>query len=74
MSQALLAQLFQPFFSTKINQGGTGLGMTIVENLVRKTLGGSLRVESSVGHGSRFLIRLPLVVPIEGDVGIDAQI
>jgi signal transduction histidine kinase len=74
MSQELLAQLFQPFFSTKIGQGGTGLGMTIVENLVKKTLGGALRVESSVGRGSRFFIRLPQVVPIDSDVGIDAQI
>jgi signal transduction histidine kinase len=74
MSQELLAQLFQPFFSTKIGQGGTGLGMTIVENLVKKTLGGALRVESSVGRGSRFFIRLPQVVSIDSDVGIDAQI
>jgi C4-dicarboxylate-specific signal transduction histidine kinase len=74
MSDALLAQLFQPFFSTKIGQGGTGLGMTIVENLVKKTLGGALRVESSVGNGSRFFIRLPQVVPMNRDVGVDAQI
>jgi signal transduction histidine kinase len=74
MSEALLAQLFQPFFSTKIGQGGTGLGMTIVENLVKKTLGGALRVESDVGRGSRFFIRLPQIVPMDRDVGVDAQI
>lgn len=74
MSQALLAQLFQPFFSTKIGRGGTGLGMTIVENLVKKVLGGTLAVESSLGVGTQFLIRLPLLAPHETDVGIDAQI
>ncbi len=74
MSQALLAQLFQPFFSTKIGRGGTGLGMTIVENLVKKVLGGTLAVESGLGVGTRFLIRLPLVAPHETDIGIDAQI
>jgi|GEM_PF-992670 len=74
MSQALRAQLFQPFFSTKIGRGGTGLGMTIVENLVKKVLGGTLDVESSLGVGTQFLIRLPLVAPHDTDIGIDAQI
>ena len=74
MSQALLAQLFQPFFSTKIGRGGTGLGMTIVENLVKKTLGGTVAVESSLGQGSQFLIRLPLRAPLTEDVGVDAHI
>ena len=59
----LIAQLFQPFFSTKIGRGGTGLGMTIVENLVKKTLGGTIAVESSEGAGSTFLIRFPKVAP-----------
>lgn len=74
MSQALLSQLFQPFFSTKIGRGGTGLGMTIVENLVRKTLGGALRVESTVGVGTSFHIRLPQVAPRNADLGFDASI
>ena len=74
MTQDLLAQLFQPFFSTKIGRGGTGLGMTIVENLVKKVLGGTLVVESSLGVGTQFLIRLPLVAPYETDIGIDAHI
>ncbi|MDP2367126.1 PAS-domain containing protein [Rhodoferax sp.] len=63
MSPALLAQLFQPFFSTKIGRGGTGLGMTIVDNLVHKVLGGTLKIDSSVGTGTTFDIRLPLVAP-----------
>jgi len=74
MSQALLSQLFQPFFSTKIGRGGTGLGMTIVENLVKKTLGGTLAVASTCGVGSCFHIRLPQVAPRDGDLGFDASI
>ena len=74
MSKALLAQLFQPFFSTKIGRGGTGLGMTIVENLVKKILGGSLAVESTQGVGTTFRIRIPLVAPSDEDIGVDAQI
>jgi signal transduction histidine kinase len=73
-ASAQSGELFQPFFSTKIGQGGTGLGMTIVENLVKKTLSGALRVESSVGHGSRFFIRLPQSMPMNTDVGFDGQI
>ena len=64
MSRELITQLFQPFFSTKIGRGGTGLGMTIVENLVKKTLGGTIAVESSMGAGSAFLIRFPQVAPV----------
>ncbi len=63
MSPNDLGQMFQPFFSTKIGRGGTGLGTTIVENLVNRTLGGSLRVESAVGHGTRYWIHLPLSGP-----------
>ncbi|MBC7617609.1 MAG: PAS-domain containing protein, partial [Candidatus Saccharibacteria bacterium] len=59
MSQAHLEQLFQPFFSTKIGRGGTGLGMTIVENLVSGTLGGSVRVTSELGAGTHIALRIP---------------
>jgi signal transduction histidine kinase len=70
MSQTLLAQLFQPFFSTKIGRGGTGLGMTIVDNLVHKILGGTLGIQSSVDVGTVFDICLPLVAPVGAEQGI----
>jgi signal transduction histidine kinase len=63
MTPEHLAQLFQPFFSTKIGRGGTGLGTTIVENLVTRVLGGTLRVESTVGQGTTYHIHLPLQAP-----------
>jgi len=74
MSQELLSQFFQPFFSTKIGRGGTGLGMTIVENLVKKTLGGTLAVQSSPGQGSTFRIRIPLRAPHGDEMMFDAHI
>ena len=58
-----LKKLFEPFFSTKIGKGGTGLGMTIVQNLVSKSLGGTVTVTSTVGLGTTFSIDLPLVLP-----------
>lgn len=63
MSDADLTQLLQPFFSTKIGRGGTGMGTTIVENLVTGVLGGTLRVESTLGEGSTFFIQLPFQAP-----------
>jgi PAS domain S-box-containing protein len=74
MSKELLSQLFQPFFSTKIGRGGTGLGMTIVENLVKKTLHGSLEVQSSPGQGSTFRIHIPLRAPHDDEMLFDAHI
>lgn len=62
MPQETLARIFQPFFSTKIGKGGTGLGMAIVENLTRKALGGDLQVTSTLGEGTRIDIRLPRVL------------
>lgn len=59
-----LERIFQSFFSTKIGQGGTGLGMAIVQNLVTKTLGGRITVASTVGQGTCFDIRLPRELPI----------
>jgi signal transduction histidine kinase len=63
MPREVCDRLFQPFFSTKIGHGGTGLGINIVDELVRKTLGGTLTVHSAIGEGSRFFIRLPLSAP-----------
>jgi signal transduction histidine kinase len=65
MSDAVRERLFQPYFSTKIGQGGTGLGSTIVDDLVRRTLGGSLTVDSVPGQGTQFRIVLPLDAPKE---------
>jgi signal transduction histidine kinase len=63
IEQNNLEKLFEPFFSTKIGRGGTGLGMAIVQNLVTKTLGGNISVTSIVGQGTCFEVRLPRVMP-----------
>jgi PAS domain S-box-containing protein len=61
--QGVLLHLFEPFFSTKIGRGGTGLGMSIVDSIVRKVLGGAMQVQSVVGQGTTLEIRLPRVAP-----------
>lgn len=60
-----LSKIYEPFFSTKIGKGGTGLGMAIVHNLVTKTLGGTIKIQSAVGVGTEFEIRLPLSIPFK---------
>ena len=54
-----LPHLFDPFFSTK--DAGMGLGLSVVKQIVEQHLG-TIQVESHVGQGSTFDIRLPLAV------------
>jgi signal transduction histidine kinase len=53
-----LEKIFEPFFSTKAPGEGTGLGLFVTREIVDK-LGGSLVVDSRVGHGTRFTVQLP---------------
>jgi C4-dicarboxylate-specific signal transduction histidine kinase len=53
-----LSQIFDPFFTTKRNQGGSGLGMSIVYNLVTNKLGGDIRATSEPQQGIHFYISL----------------
>jgi signal transduction histidine kinase len=63
MSEEVQRRAFEPFFTTRRNRGGTGLGLHIVYNLVTRRLGGSLRLESQPGRGTVFRIRLPITAP-----------
>jgi len=63
MSEAVRQHLFDPFFTTRMGRGGSGLGMNIVQALVMRVLGGSIRVESQVGGGSCIEVRFPRVAP-----------
>ena len=58
--QKVLDKIFQPFFTTKPTGQGTGLGLSLSYDIV-KTHGGELRVETSEGEGSAFVILLPNV-------------
>lgn len=54
-----LDKLFHPFFTTKRDQGGSGLGTHITYNLVRQTLEGSIQVNSEPGKGLHYHICFP---------------
>lgn len=59
----LREKVYEPFFTTQRHRGGTGLGLHIVFNLVTQVLGGVVELESRVGHGSVFRLRLPNRAP-----------
>ncbi len=56
-------QVFEPFFTTRRGKGGTGLGLHIVYNIVTRTLGGRIRVDSTPNHGTTFTLTFPRVAP-----------
>lgn len=55
-----LRRIFEPFFTTRRGQGGSGLGLHIVYNQVTQKLNGTIRCESEVGVGTKFIIELPI--------------
>jgi len=59
MSEKVTAKVFQPFFTTKPNGEGTGLGLSLSYDVVTKGHGGEIRVESKEGEGANFTIQLP---------------
>ncbi len=59
----VLPRIFDPFFTTRLGKGGSGLGLSIVLNLVRDLLGGEMTVNSRAGEGTSFRIILPAVAP-----------
>ncbi|TXH43532.1 MAG: HAMP domain-containing histidine kinase, partial [Burkholderiaceae bacterium] len=55
-------RVFDPFFTTRMGQGGSGLGLYIVYNIVTSLLGGSIEVRSTPG-GTCFTMRFPACAP-----------
>jgi PAS domain S-box-containing protein len=65
MSLDVRRRAFDPFFTTRRDQGGTGLGLHIVYSIVTNRLGGRLDLDSEPGGGTRIQIILPRTAPLE---------
>lgn len=63
MDAATLAHIFEPYFTTRLGHGRSGLGLAISRNLVSAILGGELGAESQIGQGSCLILRFPRVAP-----------
>jgi len=55
----ILKKIFQPFFTTKPTGEGTGLGLSLAYDIIKKGHNGELKLENRQGKGVRFLIVLP---------------
>jgi signal transduction histidine kinase len=65
-----LENIFKPFFTTKDQGQGLGLGLTICQKIVSRYQG-IISVEGSPGQGSKFIIRLPLAERLRANAQLD---
>ncbi len=63
MPEHVRKRVFEPFFTTKDVGVGTGLGLAVSYFIIKEHHGGSMRVESTVGAGTKFILLLPLAEP-----------
>ena len=63
IAPGLLARVYDPFFTTKLGSGGSGLGLNVAHNIVTAILGGRIELSSALGAGSTFTLLLPVVAP-----------
>ena len=62
-----MQKIFEPFYTTKGSRQGTGLGLSVVRNMVT-SVGGTICVESKAGEGTTFVIEIPQSGPeVEAD-------
>ena len=60
ISSAQQAHIFEPFYTTKPIKEGTGLGLSVSYLIITEHHGGTMRVESTLGQGTKFIIELPM--------------
>ncbi|HIJ84655.1 MAG TPA: PAS domain S-box protein, partial [Magnetococcales bacterium] len=60
MDREAVKRVFEPFFTTRSGEEGSGLGMYVAYNQVTQTLRGTVTCQSSLGEGVTFVIRIPI--------------
>jgi len=63
MDGNVMSKLFTPFFTTRNDEGGSGLGLSHSKTLAEQVLGGTISANSRPGYGSCFTVDLPLEMP-----------
>ncbi len=63
MAPATLTHVFEPFFTTRLGKGGSGLGLSVCHRIATTVLGGEMSVESALGQGTCFSLTFPAVAP-----------
>ncbi len=61
--EALVSKVFGAFFTTRANSGGSGLGLHIVQTIVKTQLGGSIELKAGPEGGAQFVITFPRIGP-----------
>jgi len=59
-----LKKIYNPFFTTNRNHGGSGLGLNIVYNIITTTLGGTITCKSKEGEGVEFIVVMPTLFEV----------
>jgi len=67
MTRRELEKLFEPFYTTKRGQGGSGLGAHIIYTLVTGPLAGHVKASSEPGHGLQYQMRFPCFRSVNAD-------
>lgn len=60
MDAKVRKRVFEPFYTTKSGEGGTGPGLSVSYFIITDNHHGSMTVDSEPGKGARFIIRLPV--------------
>ena len=60
MTEEVKNKIFEPMFTTKLENKGTGLGLSITLDIIKRHMG-TIEVESKVNEGTTFKISLPLI-------------
>jgi signal transduction histidine kinase len=63
IAQEHLDRVFDPFFTTRMGHGGSGLGLNLVYTIVTGLLGGQVDLQSAPDHGTRVVVDIPLSAP-----------
>ncbi len=64
VDKSLHQKIFEPFFTSKRGQGGSGLGLNLVFNLTNQKLKGTLGFDSRLNEGVHFTLRVPKITPL----------